>query len=67
MSMELKRAILNWLINNQNLWNRLNGCKNEFRDYIYDKDGEFLKYGIGREVSDFIEKAEKLLFREEYK
>jgi len=62
MKLELKQAILNWLINNYNEFNRLNNCITYFKEFIYDSEGNYLKYGIGREVAEFIEKADKLLY-----
>ena len=62
MKKELKKAIIDWLIENENTFNRLSHCKQNFRDYIYDKNGDLLKYGIGAEVANFVEKADKLLY-----
>lgn len=62
MKKELKMAIIKWLCDNENEFNRINKCTEHFRDYIYDKEGNFLKYGIGRETHDFIIKADKLIY-----
>ena len=60
MNKELKRAILNWLLDNEHAWQRTNACHDAFRDYIYNKEGNYL---IGGEVvSKFIHDAEKLLY-----
>ena len=57
---ELKQDIINWLFENEKLFGRLNHCKEAFRAYIYDGDGNYLIGG--KEVAEFIEKADKLLF-----
>lgn len=62
MKMELKREIINWLIDNEKVFNRVNACVDHFKEYIYDSTGNFLKYGIGRETHDFIVRADKLLY-----
>ena len=60
MQKELKKEILKWLLENENKWQRLNSCKEEFRNYIYDNEGNYL---IGGEaVSDFIDKADDLIY-----
>ena len=65
MNKELKKDIIDWLIENENLFNRVNNCVEHFREYIYDKNGNFLKYGIGSKTHDFIVAADKLLYKEE--
>lgn len=57
---ELKRAIINWLFDNKNAWQRANACRDYFRPYIYDPDGNYLIGG--EEVSDFISSADKLIY-----
>lgn len=60
MNKELKKAIVSWLLDNENAWQRTNACTDHFRAYIYDDTGNYL---IGGEVvADFIRKAEALLF-----
>lgn len=60
MNKELKRAIVVWLLDNENEWQRLNKCTEEFRAYIYDVHGNYLIGG--KDVSDFIKSADKLLY-----
>jgi len=61
MNKELKKEIIDYLYENENLWQRANKCREEFKEYIYNKDGNYL---IGGEmVSNFIEHAEKLLYK----
>lgn len=55
----LKQAIINWLFENENVFSRLNHCIDAFRAYIYDAKGNYLIGG--KEVAEFIEKADKLL------
>ena len=60
MYLELKKAIIDWLIENKNVWQRSSACREAFRQYIYTPDGN---YCIGGEVvSVFISEADKLLF-----
>ena len=60
MHNELKKAIIKWLLEHENEWQRLNACTKEFRNYIYDNEGNYL---IGGEaVSDFIDKADDLIY-----
>ena len=58
--LELMESILIWLLRNKNLFNRVNHCIDEYRNYIYDDNGSYLIGG--KEVVNFIEKADKLLF-----
>ena len=60
MSKELKTAIIKWLLGNENQWQRVNACTEAFREYIYNKSGNYL---IGGEaVAEFIKAADKLIF-----
>lgn len=60
MHKELKKVILQWLLENEYQWQRINACNENFREYIYDRNGNFL---IGGEtVSNFITAADKLLY-----
>ena len=61
MNKELKRAIVIWLLDNENKWQRVNACIEEFRPYIYNSHGNYLIGG--NEIADFISKADKLLYR----
>ena len=60
MHKDLKKAIVNWLLDNENAWQRTNACHHEFRPYIYNSDGNYLIGG--QEVSEFIHEADKLLY-----
>lgn len=61
MDKELKKEIIDYLYENENLWQRVNVCREEFKEYIYDRNGNYL---IGGEVvSNFIELADKLLYK----
>lgn len=60
MSKELKTAIIKWLLENKNQWQRVNACTEVFREYIYNRSGN---YRIGGEtVAEFIEAADKLIY-----
>ena len=60
MNKELKASILNWLLANENQWMRVRACHEAFRQYIYDPNGNFIIGG--KQVSNFITKADKLLY-----
>lgn len=64
MHKELKRAILNWLLDNEFEYQRVNACKEEFNDYIYKDDGSYLIGGD--EVVCFIRAADKLLYSTQF-
>ena len=60
MHKDLKKAIISWLLDNENKWQRTNSCHEEFRPYIYNSDGNYLIGG--KDVSEFIHAADKLLY-----
>ena len=62
MRIELKKAILNWICKNSNEWQINNECHKAFREYIYNKDGNYLI--DGEKVSKFIDDAIKLIIKE---
>ena len=59
-TMELKKAIIDWLFDNKNAWQRKSACREYFRPYIYNADGNYLIGG--EEVSAFITEADKLIY-----
>lgn len=60
MPKELKTAIIKWLVENKNQWQRVNACTEAFKEYIYNKSGNYL---IGGEVVvEFIGAADKLIY-----
>lgn len=60
MYKELKKQILEWLLEHENTFNRTNACREEFRQYIFNADGNFI---IGGDVvSDFITRADALIY-----
>ena len=60
MPKELKAAIIKWLLENENQWQRVNACTEAFQEYIYSKNGNYL---IGGEsVAEFIRAADKLIY-----
>ena len=61
MQKELKKEIIKWLLENENKWQRLNSCKEEFRSYIYDNEGNYLIGG--GDVSNFIKEADDLIYK----
>lgn len=60
MYKELKKVILEWLIEHEHDFDRVNTCHKYFRQYIYDDHGEYIIGG--KDTSDFIENADKLLY-----
>ena len=56
---ELKKAIIAWLFDNANLFNRHNACVDHFRQYIYGPDGNHIIGG--EDVYDFIKEVGKLI------
>lgn len=58
VNLELKKAVILYIIENQNLFNRLNNVVNHFNRYIYDENWEFLIWG--REIYDRIHEANNL-------
>lgn len=59
MNIELKKQILNFIIDNRKIFQLHNLTTNNFREYIYNSKGDYL---IGGEnVSNFINSAIKLL------
>ena len=60
---ELMKEIINWLFAHENEWQRINACIDEFRNYIYQDNGNYL---IGGEnIVRFIEKVDKLIYGDE--
>ena len=62
MHRELKLAIIRWLLDNENEFQRINDCSAKFKLYIYDPTGNYLIGG--KEVHEFIKEANKLLYGE---
>lgn len=59
MNTELKKEIVNFIFDNSNEFQIINYTVNEFKLYIYNNEGNFLIGG--KEVSEFISEAIKLL------
>lgn len=60
MPKELKAAIIKWLLENENQWQRVNACTEAFGEYIYNKNGNYLI--SGESVAEFIRAADKLIY-----
>ena len=60
MHKKKKKEIIKWLLENENEWQRLIACTKEFRNYIYNDEGNYLIGG--EEVSSFIEEADDLIY-----
>jgi hypothetical protein len=59
MNTELKKAILNFILDNQREYQIINSTVTVFKPYIYDSNGEYLLGG--KEVYQFIKDAINLL------
>lgn len=59
MKTELKKAIVNFILDNEKEFQLPNATIKEFKDYIYNSKGQSLIGG--EEVAEFIDKAIKLL------
>lgn len=60
MYKELKEAIIKWLFEHENEWQRVNTCLREFKEYIYNAEGNSLIGG--KAVTEFITEANKLIY-----
>lgn len=49
---ELKKAIVNYILENINTFNLNNIVRENFREYVYDMNGDYLING--KNISDFI-------------
>ena len=58
--MELMKLIINWLFDNKDAYQRVNTCKEYFKPYIYDVDGNYLIGG--KEISNFITGANQMIY-----
>ena len=56
---ELKQAIINYIFENYNLFNRLNNTTSKFKNYIYDENWNYLIWW--KEIIDWIEKIDKMI------
>jgi len=59
MNKELKKAIVDFMFENDKLSQPVNNTAEKFRQYIYTPEGQFC-FG-GKEVYDFIVLADKLV------
>lgn len=62
MNKELKRAIINYVFDNYNVFNLNNITTKHFTAYIYDSKGEYLIGG--QDVSNFIDDTIRLIQHE---
>jgi hypothetical protein len=61
MRTQLKKAIIEFIFENEKEFQITNHTINNFRAYIYDEKGEYLIGG--EEVAEFIEQAIKLILK----
>lgn len=62
MYKELKKEIIMWLLEHENEWCRVNACREAFKEYIYNSEGNYLIGG--KDVLDFIDAADDLLYKQ---
>lgn len=58
---ELRRAIVNWLFDNENVFCRSSACSQNFRQYIYDDTGNYIIGG--KDIAEYISTMDTELFR----
>jgi hypothetical protein len=56
---QLKKAIIDYIIENYNLFGRLRHTIDKFNRYIFDENGDYLIGG--KEVIEWIESIDKLI------
>ena len=56
---ELKQAIINYIFENYNLFNRLNNTIHNFKNYIYDENWNYLIWW--KDIIEWIEKIDKMI------
>lgn len=59
MKKELKKAIINFIFENEKVFQLKNTTATEFKEYIYNSKGDYLIGG--EDVANFIDKAIDLL------
>ena len=59
MRKELKKAIIDYIFENEKEFQLTNSVRTKFRAYIYDGEGNYLIGG--KEVSEFIREAIKII------
>jgi len=59
MNKELKKAIINYMFDNEKEFSLINSTTEKFRQYVYTPEGEYC-FG-GEKVSEFINMTEKLI------
>lgn len=58
---ELKKAIVNYMLENENLFQLVNSTSREFRHYIYDNEGNYIIGG--EEVQKFISNVDEQIIQ----
>jgi len=56
---ELKQAIINYIFENYNLFNRLNCTTKKFKNYIFDENWNYLIWW--KDIIEWIEKIDKMI------
>lgn len=59
MNLELKKAILLYMLENQNEFQLVNNTVEKFRQYIYTPEGEYCIGG--KKVAEFVSASDKLI------
>ena len=56
---ELKQAIINYIFEKYNVFNRLNNTTSKFKNYIFDENWNYLIWW--KDIIEWIEKIDKLI------
>lgn len=56
---ELKQAIINYIFEKYNVFNRLNNTIHNFKNYIYDENWNYLIWW--KDILQWIEKIDKMI------
>lgn len=59
INIELKQAIINYIFENYNLFNRLNNTTHKFKNYIFDENWNYLIWW--KDIIEWIEKIDKMI------
>jgi hypothetical protein len=65
MNIELKKAIVNFMFDNINMFGLTSGTRDKFRQYVYTPEGEYCIGG--EEVSEFISSVDKNIIHFDFK
>lgn len=59
INIELKQAIINYIFEKYNVFNRMNNTIDKFKNYIYDENWEYLIWW--KDIIEWIQNIDKLI------